>query len=472
MTSWPWRLSSNAATRPASPAPTTTTPLAVAGPALESGVGRREDVGLDRGGDRRDLVRRRGSFRHGRGPPSNVRLDARSLRHYHLRYATSHDQVTATGSDVVVIGGGIVGTSAATFLAEAGATVTLVERDGLASGASGANSGVFQHPFDPLLAALYRETMDLYRPLSAADIGFRLGETPAGLLYVSRDEAAVRRVDRAFAEAFPALERVVADGRDLQAIEPALAPDVWGCRVGIGFPVAPAASTYAYATMAERRGVRMRMGRAASLDRRGDAVVGVVVDGASIHADAVLVAAGPWSPEIIDPSGAWRPINPRWGVVVETEMPVGPTHVLEEAEIAAAIGTTEQPSDGDADQVDVSFVPLDGLASVGSTFLADEPEPSAWVERILTRATTYVPAVADAPIRSLRACARPQSLDGRPLIGAVPGTPGLFICAGHGAWGISTGPASARLISEAILGRSPDIPAGFDPGRFGPISPA
>ena len=120
--------------------------------------------------------------------------------------------MTATGTDVVVIGGGIVGTSAAAFLAEAGATVTLVERDGLASGASGANSGIVQHPFDPILAALYRETVGLYRELTAADVGFRLGAEPAGLIYVSADEAAVRAVDRSLADAFPELERVVAGG--------------------------------------------------------------------------------------------------------------------------------------------------------------------------------------------------------------------------------------------------------------------
>ena len=184
--------------------------------------------------------------------------------------------MTATGTDVVVIGGGIVGASAAAFLAEAGATVTLVERDGLASGASGANSGIVQHPFDPILAALYRETVGLYRELTAADVGFRLGAEPAGLIYVSADEAAVRAVDRSLADAFPELERVVAGGTELQAIEPAIAPGVWGCLVGIGYPVAPAASTYAYATIAERRGVRVRAGRTAALDRRGEAVVGVV----------------------------------------------------------------------------------------------------------------------------------------------------------------------------------------------------
>ena len=189
--------------------------------------------------------------------------------------------------------------------------------------------------------------------------------------------------------------------------------------------------------------------------------------GRTIPADAVLVAAGPWSPAVIDPSGLWRPIRERWGVVVETDLPTGPTHVLEEAEIGAAIGTrTELPPDGEADLVDFSLVPLDGVAAVGSTFLAREPDPAAWVERILSRASAFVPAVADAPIRGTRACARPQSLDGRPLIGRVPDTPGLFICAGHGAWGISTGPASARLVADEMLGRraDPSRPSSIPPG--------
>ena len=253
--------------------------------------------------------------------------------------------------------------------------------------------------------------------------------------------------------------------------EPAVGPGIWGCRVGIGFPVAPAASTYAYATNAESRGVRVRLGRSASLEWHGDAVVGVIVGDEHLRADAVLVAAGPWSPALIDPSGAWRPIRERWGVVVETELPSGPTHVLEEAEIGASIGTrTDTPVGDETDRADFSLVPFDGVASVGSTFLADRPDPAAWTERILTRASRFVPAVADAPIRGTRACARPQSLDGRPLIGRVPGTHGLFLCAGHGAWGISTGPASARLIVDEILGRSPDIPVELDPGRFGGIS--
>jgi D-amino-acid dehydrogenase len=391
-----------------------------------------------------------------------------------------------TGSDVVVIGGGIVGTSAAAFLAEAGARVTLIEREGLASAASGANSGVVQHPFDPILAALYRETLGLYRELSAAGLGFSISEEPGGLLYVSADESAVRYVDRSLADAFPELERDVVSGADLQRLEPAVAPGLWACLVGIGYPVQPGASTYAYATLAERRGVQIRLGRAATLEVRGDRIVGVVMDGRPLAADAVLVAAGPWTPELIDPSGRWRPIRHRWGVVVEAELANGPTHVLEEAEIGAAIGTsavarppvgatTEPAAAATAhadrtsieDLVDFSLVPLGGIAAVGSTFLAAQPDPATWVERILTRAAAFVPRVGDAPIRGHRACARPQSADGRPLIGPVPGRSGLFVCAGHGAWGISTGPASARLVVDEILGRSPQIPPELGAARFG-----
>ncbi len=392
------------------------------------------------------------------------------------------------GTDVVVIGGGIVGTAAAAFLAAAGASVTLIESEGLASGASGANSGVVQHPFDPVLAALYRETVTLYRDLSTADLGFRLPDEPAGMLYVSSDETAVRRMDRTIAESFPELERSVVSGPALERLEPAVAHDLWACRVGIGFPVQPGASTYAYATLAEQRGARVRQGRAAALDVVGDEVVGVIVDGRSVACDAVLVAAGPWSSALVDPTGRWVPIRRRWGVVVEAELAHGPSHVLEEAGITASIGVGEELAgpatsatrsapaapaapaargDHDTDEVDFSLVPLPGVASVGSTFLPDQPDPAAWVEPILRRAATFVPAVADAPIRGTRSCARPQSADGRPLIGAVPGLRRLFICAGHGPWGISTGPASARLVVDQMLGRDPDIPAALDPARFG-----
>jgi D-amino-acid dehydrogenase len=85
---------------------------------------------------------------------------------------------------------------------------------------------------------------------------------------------------------------------------------------------------------------------------------------------------------------------------------------------------------------------------------------------LLHRADRFVPGLHGSGIDDLRACARPQSIDGRPLVGRVPGVENLYLCAGHGPWGISTGPETARLVAEVMLGRSPAIPAELDPARF------
>jgi glycine/D-amino acid oxidase-like deaminating enzyme len=372
--------------------------------------------------------------------------------------------------DVVVVGGGIVGTAAAAFLADAGARVVLVEREGLASGASGANSGVVQHPFDLVLADLYRETVTLYRDLASQGASFRMPAEPAGMLFVSAHEATARQLLRAIGGTLPKLGTEIVAGAALQRLEPALAPDLWACRVDIGYPVLPAASTYAYATLAETRGVALRLGREAVLVVHGDLVTGVRVGDRLLSAGAVLVAAGPWSAELIDPRGRWAPIHPRWGVVVEADLAITPHHVLEEAEIGAAIGVPSQGAEGHGvaeSLVDFSLVPLPGGSAVGSTFLDREPDPAAWMEPILVHAAQFVPRLVDAPIRGVRSCARPQSVDGRPLIGRVLWLRHLFVCAGHGPWGISTGPASARLVADLVLGRDPAIPVELDPARFG-----
>jgi D-amino-acid dehydrogenase len=357
----------------------------------------------------------------------------------------------------------------------AGARVILVEREGLASGASGANSGVVQHPFDVALESLYHDTIALYRELSSEGAGFQLPEDPAGMLFVSPLEAVARRQAASIAAAFGTLRTEVVGGAALQRLEPAVKSDLWACRVDIGYPVQPAASTYAYATLAEARGAVIRQGRAAALAVTGDVVLGVRVDGRFLAAGAVLIAAGPWSSELLDLRARWAPIHARWGVVVEAMLAEPPHHVLEEAGIEAVLGIDrvpsapdEEPSDRNAKPTEVVFslVPSPSASAIGSTFLEREPDATAWVEPILVHAARFIPSAADAPIRGIRACARPQSSDGRPLIGRVPGMDRLFVCAGHGPWGISTGPASARLVVDQILGLKPTIPLAVDSERF------
>ena len=375
--------------------------------------------------------------------------------------------------DVAVIGGGIVGTATAAFLAERGLRVRLHEQDRIAGGASGRNSGIVQHPFDPVLTRLYHATLAEYRRLAATSGGtFGLADEPAGLLYVGRDGAVAERTAAAWGKAWPLTRPELVDGSALAALEPALAPDLVACRLGIGFPVAPSAATEAYAILAARLGVEVVVGggpaRPAVVEGR---IVGVDARGSIAPAGAVVVAAGPWTTEVVDPGGSWRPIRRSWGVVASLAIPGAPRHGLEATEIdiepaAAAAERSGQPAT--RDEVDFSLVPADGSSALGSTFLPDEPDPAAWLAALRRVGSGYVPAVADAPLLGMRCCARPVSLDGRPLIGPAPWADGLWIVAGHGPWGISTGPGSARLVADAILGEaSGAIPPELAADRFG-----
>ena len=72
-------------------------------------------------------------------------------------------------TDVVVLGGGIIGCSAAAIMADRGASVTLVEGSAIGAGASGRNLGAIQHPFDPVLAPVYRETTYIDQAIAFVD---------------------------------------------------------------------------------------------------------------------------------------------------------------------------------------------------------------------------------------------------------------------------------------------------------------
>jgi glycine/D-amino acid oxidase-like deaminating enzyme len=341
--------------------------------------------------------------------------------------------------DVAIIGGGIVGCAAAAFLAEAGARVELFERGELAGAASGRNSGVLQHPFDPVLAGLYEETLGHVRALDGLD----LAPAPAGLLMLGRRDE-VEPLVAEIRHDCPELRPELVDPSALRKLEPALGHRLWGCRLETGHPLRPAAITLGFAERARRLGAQLREGTTAWPWVTADRVRGVLAEGRRRHADALLVAAGPWTPEVIDPTRDWRPIGPVWGVVVEAELERPPVHVLEQAGVKAVGAGMATPV--------FSAVTAGGITSIGSTFLLEEPDPSVWAPTLLAGATGFLPELDGAAVGGrVRACARPQSFDGRPLIGPYPGVDGLWCAAGHGPWGISTGAASGRLVTDAML---------------------
>ena len=151
-------------------------------------------------------------------------------------------------------------------------------------------------------------------------------------------------------------------------------------------------------------------------------------------------------------------------MVVAVGLDQPPRHVLEEAEISIE---PDDADDTDHSGSAFSLVTAGGSSSLGSTFLPDAPDVDATVPKLVQRGSTFVPAIAAARLGEPRSCARPLSLDGRPLIGRLPRTDGLWIAAGHGPWGISTGPASGRLIADIVDGRVSAPPDALDPARFG-----
>lgn len=348
--------------------------------------------------------------------------------------------------DLLIVGGGIIGCSAAAFAAERGASVVLMEATTIGAGASGRNSGVVQHPFDRVLAPLHQATLDHYHAL--ADGGFRFPTEPAGVLLLTDDPAAglARVAELNVTE--PALAAAFLDEPALRQREPMVAGGLSAVLLATGYPIPPHAATQAMAARAEHAGAEIRIG--IRVQGLGDGPSVRLDDGERLDAGAVLIAAGPWSPELLDPAGAWRPIRPTYGVTVQVALSPTPSSVLEEG----AVHTVNRPVDEDEpaeDPFTFSMVTADGVSTVGSTFLPSAPDPEALAGRLVAHGATFVPALADAAIVRSRVCARPQSIDGRPFIGPVNGMDGVFVTAGHGPWGISTGPASAAIAVDAIL---------------------
>jgi glycine/D-amino acid oxidase-like deaminating enzyme len=338
-------------------------------------------------------------------------------------------------SDVSIVGGGIVGTSLAALIAEAGAAVTLYEREAIAAAASGRNSGVLQHPMDEALVAMHEASLELYRGLGH---GFELADAPVGVLVLSEDADALARARAELAARFPELGVEPVD--DPRALEPALAEGLAAYRMDTGRPVPPAAATHAWAARARAAGATLRIGEAVADPR---ALPGIVV-----------VAAGPWSAALLGRPGT---IEPLWGVNLEVRLPDPPRHVVEQAGIEALVGAGGGPASI------FSAVTAGGVSAVGSTFMPVEPDPAELASLLLERGAGFLPALAEVRDYAARACPRPQSLDGRPLLGQVGED--LWIAAGHGPWGVSLGPGSARLVADAILGRGDEIPPELAAGR-------
>jgi glycine/D-amino acid oxidase-like deaminating enzyme len=276
------------------------------------------------------------------------------------------------------------------------------------------------------------------------------------VLVLSDDAESLERERAGLAARFPELAPEWLEGAALADAEPGLGAGLFAYRLATGRPVPPAAATAAWAERARAAGAELRIGVAVeAVEHASGRVTGVRTSEGTGPAGAVAIAAGPWTAAL-----ASVPIAPLWGVNVEVRLPAPPRHVLEEAGVEALT------SAGGAGGSLFSIVTAGGVSAVGSTFVPDEPDPAAVAPGLLERGARYLPALASPGAFSARACPRPQSRDGLPILGPYGEVEDLYVASGHGAWGISLGPGSAELVAAAILGDVGAIPPELAASRL------
>ena len=209
---------------------------------------------------------------------------------------------------------------------------------------------------------------------------------------------------------------------DASTAEPLMNAGIPAIRIATGWAIGPRAATEAWAERARSAG--------ATFGPRDET------------ADVTLIATGAWTTAV--------PVKPMWGVTAQLALERRPVHVLEEAGV-------EDIAAGGA----LAIFSLVGDV-LGSTVDEREPEVEPTVPRIQERARRFI---GETRVVAARKCPRPQSLDGRPIVGRLDHR--TYVCVGHGPWGISTGPATARHVANQILDGIPPPPE-LHPGRFAP----
>ena len=372
--------------------------------------------------------------------------------------------------DVIVIGGGVVGTTAAWQIAAAGAEVVLLERGALASGATGKSQGLVLPPDHEELVPLWRESLALYSRL--ADVReFGFDREPIGTLLLATDGTQLAALD-----AVPhAGERLDAAG--VAAEEPGLAPGMaGGLLLAEGRRSDPGALTAAAAAEARAAGAEISDHVEVKRLLRG----GVVTDAGRIDAPVVVLAAGAWSRPLARMLGHELEVRPvRGWIALVAPGPQVLRHAVYEAEYTTAEppvpgGPVTLAELGAGDLAERGAPPVhalgihqnaDGTVVVGasrSAALHDGAESLAGLQGNARRACAMVPGIARREVAATWTGLRPFSHDGLPYIGQLD--EGLVVCAGHGSEGILTGAGSGRLAAELALGRLPFT----EPGPFRP----
>jgi len=298
---------------------------------------------------------------------------------------------------VLICGGGVIGAAIAYFLSCRGVAATVIERTGLACAASGKSGGFLAldwcdgSPLDQLA----RRSFALHAELPGRigdDFGYRRMTTYGGFY------GGQSRHELGWLSPQVALQQ-----RPLGSAQTTA-------------QVHPAELTQALMRAAERQGAQLRLGEVTQVVHSDGTTRGVVVDGETLEADAVVIAMGPWS--IL--ATQWLPLPGVYGLK-------GHSLVFQTgAQVPAEAVFLEYQEPGGATHGPEIFPRRDGTTYVCAISsesalpidpAAVAPDPGA-IERLETMCARLSPVLGAAPILARQACHRPVTQDGLPLIGA------------------------------------------------------
>ncbi|MDQ0471825.1 NAD(P)/FAD-dependent oxidoreductase [Labrys wisconsinensis] len=400
--------------------------------------------------------------------------------------------MTRSTADVIVIGGGIVGMSAAYFLQRAGLAVTVVEREHLAFGASGRNAGFIwlslRTPGPQL--DLARAGLALY-PGIVDDIGdsFEFRQH-GGMIYAFNDGQMQVLKELAAARQADGVRMRAVDGQEARALCPILPDSVVGATfceedAQLHTPKFVEALGAAFAS----RGGTIRPGTAVTAVRReGGRVIGVDTSAGPIDAETVVVATGAWTAPFLADLDIALPVRPMrlqamsTVPIAERFRPVlyGPLALKQYTLIRDLPSYRDDlfRSPSEASLTNVELLECFCQRQDSTVLMGCAMDYPGYVDTSTLEGVgitgkvfaEHIPKLRDVALDRAWACMLPSTPDSLPYIGRPAGLDGLVIAAGH-VFGNAAGPITGRLVEGLVTGAEPPLDmAPFEVSRHADLA--
>jgi sarcosine oxidase subunit beta len=358
--------------------------------------------------------------------------------------------------DVVVVGGGVIGSSIAYHLARSGARVRVYEQSApaVAPSASWASAGgVRQQGRDPREWPLTLEASRRWPNLDA-ELGAPTGFVQGGHLHLVETEADIAGLEqRVQDEARGGMNIRMLEPSAIYQVAAALKP---GLRAAAFTPedgqADPRRTTAAFASAAQRQGVEyFNSSHVDALLESNGRIRGIRLATVEVAADAVVLATGVWTNALTRPLGCDVPIEPRAPQMLLTT--AGPRAL---APTVTAVGRTlslKQLPSGEY------FIgggwPTDIVEGDSGLMCRVRPDSVAGSWAV---ATQIAPAVVDQQVAESWGGLEAQSVDGVPFLGLARGLDGAFLAVGFSGHGFQLSPAVGRAIADLLSGaRVPEL---------------